>query len=486
MQNETQTMDEALIADVVTEVLSRLRVAGPGPGRSASAAPAGRPAPAGSWGVFSCVDAAVATAKAAQQRLADSPLADRESAVACIRNVLREGRDELARIEFEETKLGKLQHKFEKLDLAASVPGVEMLRSEAVSGDHGLTVTEYAPYGVIGVVTPVTHSVPTLGCNAIMMIAAGNALVCNPHPSGARCAAEATRRWNRAIYDRIGIDGLICLIENPTLESAEKIFTHPDVRMLCATGGPGVAAAALQSGKRAVAAGPGNPPVVVDETADIEKAAAGIIAGASYDNNLLCIGEKEVFVVASVAEALLSAMERHGGHRLSPAQMQAFADRFIHQDEKTGHYLPDKKLLGQDAPVLADALGVRVSRDTVLLFGQTTESNPLVPCEQMMPILPVVPVRDVNEAIDAAIRAEHGFKHTAIMWSRDVENLTRMARACDATIFVKNGPCMAGLGVGGEGYASFSNASPTGEGVTSPLSFTRYRRCVMVDSLRIL
>ncbi len=482
MATTGRKMDETLIADVVSAVLARL-----GPVPAVQTPPAkSEPSPAGRFGIFHDVDAAVKAATQAQRQLADGTLAMREAAVECIRHVMRRDRDELARIEFTETKMGRLPHKLAKLDLAATVPGVEMLRTEAVSGDHGLTITEYAPYGVIGVVTPVTHSIPTVGCNAIMMIAAGNSMVCNPHPSGAKCAVEAARRFNREIVQRIGIDNLICLIENPTLESADRIFHHPGIRMLCVTGGPGVAKAALVSGKRAVVAGPGNPPVVVDETADIEKAAAGIIEGAAFDNDLLCIGEKEVFVVRSVADALMAAMERHGGHRLTPADLDRLAQAVLHKDEKTGHYHPKKEFVGQDPQVLAETIGVRVAADAQVLFAQTTETNPFVPCEQMMPVLPIVPVADVDEAIAKAVHYEHGFRHTVMMWSRNVDNLTKMGKASDATIFVKNGACPAGLSVGGEGYASFSIASPTGEGVTSPLSFTRARRCVMVDNLRIV
>jgi aldehyde dehydrogenase len=483
MTTTGNTLNEALIADVVHAVLARL-----GPGPAGEAASPGSPpsSAAGRLGVFECVDAAVEAATAAQRQLAEGTLATREAAVECIRHVLRRDRDELARIEIAETRMGRLAHKLAKLDLVATVPGVEMLKTEAVSGDHGLTVTEYAPYGVIGVVTPVTHSIPTVACNAIMMIAAGNSMVCNPHPAGTKCAVEATRRFNREIVQKTGIDNLICMIENPTLESADRIFHHPGVRMLCVTGGPGVAKAALVSGKRAVVAGPGNPPAVVDETADIEKAAAGIIEGAAFDNNLLCIGEKEVFVVRSVADALMDAMERHGGHRLSRIEIDRLAEAVLYRDEKSGHYHPRKEFVGQDPQVVAQAIEVGVGPSVRVLFGQTDETSPFVPCEQMMPVLPIVPVADVDEAIAKAVRYEHGFRHTFMMWSRNVENLTRMGKASDATIFVKNGACSAGLNVGGEGYPSFSIASPTGEGVTSPLSFTRSRRCVMVDNLRIV
>jgi aldehyde dehydrogenase len=492
MQFGSQRIDEALVADVVKEVLQRLGCPPSGAGAAAPARrvadaagpPAARRSTARTHGVFNNVDEAVAAATRAQRELLHASLEARAKAVECIRRVMRRDQDELSRIEFAETKIGRLVHKFEKLEIAAAVPGLEMLRTEATSGDHGLTVTEYAPYGVIGVVTPVTHSIPTLGCNAIMMISAGNALVCNPHPSGAQCAVEATRRWNREICNAVDIDNLICIIATPTIESAGVIFKHPGVRMICVTGGQAVAQAALASGKRAVAAGPGNPPVVVDETADLAKAGKGIVAGAGYDNNLLCIGEKEVFVVQSVAEALLEGLARGGGHRVNKAQLDRIAERVLVKDAHSGHWVPRREFVGQDPQVFADLIGVRIAPETKVLFGPADESNPLFPCEQMIPVLPVLACRDVHEAIAKAVQYEHGFKHTAIMWSRNVENLTTMGRAVDTTLYIKNGPCVAGLGSGGEGYSSFSIAT-TGEGVTSPLTFTRYRRCTMVDSLRI-
>jgi aldehyde dehydrogenase len=474
------TVSETLIRDVVSEVLSRLQ----GNGRAVApiAAAAG-----GRDGVFQTVDEAVAAAKAAQKRLVAETLETRAKAIKCIRQICLEQKEELARIEYDETKIGRMDHKIEKLILVGEkVPGMEMITSEAVSGDHGLTVTEHAPWGVLGAITPVTHSIPTLGCNAIMMIAAGNTVVCNPHPSGARCAAIATQRWNRAIREATGLENLICLIEKPTLETADRIFKHPDIAMLVVTGGPGVVAAAMASKKKAVVAGPGNPPVVVDCSADIEKAAAGIIFGHAYDNNLLCIGEKEVFVVESVADKLLDAFSRHGGYRLNAEQIRAFTAVALHKDEKSGHWLPDKKFVGKDPQVLADAIGVKLPAGTQCLYGEVDENSPWLPCEQMMPLLPVTRCRDVDQAIALAVKHEHGFGHTAIIWSRNVENMTKMGKAMDTTLFVKNGASTAGLGGGGEGFGSFSIATPTGEGVTSPMTFTRYRRCVMVDNLRIL
>jgi aldehyde dehydrogenase len=320
------------------------------------------------------------------------------------------------------------------------------------------------------------------------MIAGGNTLVVNPHPSGKRVAAEGVRRFNEAIYRDLGIDNLICVIAEPTLETAAAIFAHRGIKLICVTGGPAVARAALNSGKRAIVAGPGNPPVVVDETADLDRAARAIIQGASYDNNLLCIAEKEVFVVAEVFDAMLAAMDRAGAARLNAREVDALTRVAITSvgegDHK--HDVPVKEFLGQDAAVLARGIGKQVCDKTELLFGETDESNPFVPVEQMMPFVPFVRCRDVDEAIDKARHYEHGFRHTSLIHSNNVRNMTRMGRVMDTTLFVKNGPCMAALGLGGEGYLSFSIATPTGEGVTTPLTFTRERRCSLIDDLRIL
>ncbi|HEX5102864.1 MAG TPA: aldehyde dehydrogenase, partial [Pirellulaceae bacterium] len=352
-----------------------------------------------------------------------------------------------------------------------------------------LAVIEHAPFGVIGAITPVTHSLPTITGNAVSMIASGNTVVVNPHPSGKKVAAEGVCRFNQAIYKDLGIDNLICVLAEPTLETANAIFAHRGINMICVTGGPAVARAALKSGKRAVVAGPGNPPVVVDETADLDNAARCIIRGGSYDNNLLCIAEKEVFVVNSVFDAMMQAMERAGAVRLNAREIETLTKNAIIQvgEGEHKHDAPSKDFLGQDAAVLAKGAGKSGVSDKVeLLFGETDLNNPFVPVEQMMPFVPFVRCKNVEEAIDRAKEAEHGFRHTSIIHSNNVKNMTRMGRIMDTTLFVKNGPCMASLGLGGEGYLSFSIAGPTGEGVTTPLTFTRERRCSLIDDLCIL
>jgi aldehyde dehydrogenase len=471
---------EELIRSVVEKVLTRMGTVPPNVnGRSF----------AGRHGIFTCVDEAVAAATDAFEQLSERTLEDRKRIIDHIRRISIEQSVELGTMEMEETKIGRLAHKIEKLKtLGERTPGVEFMRSEVFSGDHGLAVIEHAPFGVIGTITPVTHSLPTITGNAVSMIAGGNTLVVNPHPGGKRVAAEGVRRFNQAIYLDLGIDNLICVIAEPTIESADAIFAHRGVKLICVTGGPAVARAAMKASKRAIVAGPGNPPVVVDETADLDRAARAIIQGAAYDNNLLCIAEKEVFVVAEVFDAMMVAMERAGAARLKAREIDALVKVAIATVGDAGHQhqVAAKDFIGQDAAVLARAAGKRVSEKTELLFGETDEFSPFVSVEQMMPFLPFVRVADIDEAVAKAKHYEHGFRHTSIIHSNSVRNMTKMGRALDTTLFVKNGPCMAALGLGGEGYLSYSIATPTGEGVTTPLTFTRERRCSLIDDLRIL
>lgn len=481
------------IREIVRQVIAELRSAAPAPAGvttpAVAASPAGSGSFAGRHGIFDSVDDAVTAAQEAFEQLERLGMEGRRKAINHIRRISIDDAEELGRMEFVETKIGRLEHKIEKLKvLGERSPGVEFMRSEVFSGDHGLAVIEHAPFGVIGAITPVTHSLPTITGNAVSMIAAGNTVVVNPHPSGKKVAAEGVRRFNAAIHRDIGIDNLVSLIAEPTLDTANALFNHRGVKLICVTGGPAVARAALQASKRAIVAGPGNPPVVVDETADLDRAARAIIYGAAYDNNLLCIAEKQVFVVASVFDRMMSAMERAGALRLNPTQVDTLTRKAIVMSGEGVHRhpVPCKDLLGQDASLLAMAAGASGRDGLELVFGETDNDNPFVPTEQMMPFLPFVRCRDVDEAIRLAHESEHGFRHTAIIHSNSVRNMTKMGRLLDTTLFVKNGASVAGLGLGGEGYISFSIATPTGEGVTTPLTFTRQRRCTLVDDLCIL
>ena len=485
-------IDETLLRGVVEDVLAKLGQAQPA---AAAALPAGRaPAPsvapsAGRHGVFESAERASEEAYAAFLKLKKLGVEGRAKAIAAVKGLCVANAAEWGRFELEETKIGRLDHKIEKLQIIRHVPGVEWLHPDAMSGDAGITLEEYAPFGVVGAILPVTHSVPTLSGNIVNMVAAGNAVVFNPHPGGARSAALAVRAYNEAIERETGIDNLVGTVAQPSLESFDALCQSPHVGLLAITGGPAVVGAAMRSGKRAICAGPGNPPVVVDETADIRKAARDVVKGAAYDNNLLCVGEKQVFVVDSVFKAFLAALGEFGGFALTAPQVEKLsAAAFTLKPDAGGcsHPVLNRDLVGRDPEVLARHAGVNLPAGVQLLFAETNLDHPFVMEEQMMPMLPVVRVKDFDEAVEGARVSEHRYRHSAIIHSTNVAHMTVMARAMDTTIFIKNGPCVAGLGLGGEGYLSYSIATTTGEGITTPKTFTRIRRCVMVENLRII
>ena len=469
---------EDLIRNVVQQVLNQMGT-GPAPsnGHAAAKTPAG-----GDLGVFASVEEATTAAEAAFKVFRERPLSDRAKAIAVIRGICVEQADELGRLELEETKIGRLDHKIAKLrDTIPLIPGVEYLRTDVAAGDGGTTFTDYTPFGVIGSITPVTHSLPTLAANAINMLAAGNTVVFNAHPSGRAIAALGVKRFNKAIAAATGLENLLTIIDPPTIESANALFASPKVRLLVVTGGPAVARAALASKRRAIVAGPGNPPVVVDATADLDLAARSIVAGAAFDNNVLCIGEKQVFAVAPVFDKLMEAMPKYQAFRLSAPQVDALTNAAF-ETGSDGKPHVRKGLVGKDPAILAAHAGVKIPAATQLLYGETGFDHPFVQEEQMMPFVPFVKAADVDRALAMARESEHGFGHTAVLHSRDAALMTRMARLMDCTIFVVNGSSLDGLG--GTAVPSFSIAGPTGEGVTTPLTFTRQRRSAMAGGFR--
>jgi len=490
-------MDETVIRTVVEEVLAKLNgEATKAAAKPTTTAPAAKPAavpavkPAGRrFGVFDDAQSACRAAWEAGTQLRKIGMAGREKIVQIVKRMCFDRAAEWGRIEFDETKIGRLEHKVQKLQGIRNVPGTEWLSPYGMSGDHGITMEENCAFGVIGAITPVTHSVPTLACNIVNMVAAGNTVVFNAHPKGARCAAMAVREFNRAIFAETGIENVATIIEVPSLESFEGICKSDLVNLICVTGGPGIVKAAMRSGKRAICAGPGNPPVVVDESADLDYAAESIIFGGAYDNNLLCIGEKEVFVVDSVYKRFIEAMDRAGARRLNDPQLAKLTEAAFTFTKDAGgcsHPAVNRDLVGADAAVLAKVAGLNVPANTQMLYAETDADHLFVIEEQMMPMIPIVRARDVHEAIEMARVAEHGYRHSSIIHSLNVKHMTEMARALETTLFIKNGSCLAGLGSGGEGYASFSIATTTGEGITTPTTFTRKRRCVMVDNLSMV
>lgn len=436
-------------------------------------------------GVFATVDEAAAAAREAWEKLRMLSLATRRKMIVNMREICRVHVHELAELAVEETKLGRVEDKVAKILLAINkTPGVEDLVSTSFSGDNGLTVVEYAPIGVFGSITPSTNPAATVINNSISLLAAGNTVVYNPHPSAKRVSIKTLKLLNQAIVAAGGPENTLTSVADPNLETSAQVMNHPKVNALVVTGGGPVVKAAMAVGKKVIAAGPGNPPVVVDETAIIPKAAADIVMGASFDNNVLCTAEKEVFVVEKVANILKAEMVKNGAVELKGFQFEKLLDKVL--VKKNDKFYPNRDFIGKDAHVILQAAGIQASPNVRLIIAETPKDHPLVMTEMLMPILPIVKVPDVAKAIELAVMAEKGNRHTAIMHSQNITNLTKMAHEIQATIFVKNGPSVAGLGYESEGFTTLTIAGPTGEGLTSARTFTRQRRCVLVDGLRII
>jgi acyl-CoA reductase-like NAD-dependent aldehyde dehydrogenase len=460
--------------------------------RTAAAAPrrvsASAPREALGEGVFATVDDAVDAAATAFRELDGMSLEGRQKIIASIRESMLENAEELARLAHAETGLGRVEDKIIKNRLVTrKTSGTEVLTPQAVTGDSGLTLTEYAPYGVIGAITPTTNPTSTIICNTIAMVSAGNSIVFNVHPNARECSMANVRLLHHAITRAGGPANLVTAVATPTIESAQQLMGHEGVRILAVTGGSGVVRQAMTSGKRAICAGPGNPPVVVDATADLEFAARKIIAGASFDNNIVCVDEKEVIAVESIVDDLIQHMGRHGARVLNERELHKVTNViFSEYPGRRQRGKVQKDLIGKNASEILARAGIASQGDPRLIVARVTNGHPLVWTEQMMPVLPVTAVHDVDQAIDLAKEVEHGYGHSAGMYSRDIDALSRMARTINTSIFTKNGPFFAGLGEGGEGPTSFTIASPTGEGLTGPVAFSRLRRCVMVDHFRIV
>lgn len=471
------SIDANTVEQIVKKVLNQLDA--PAPAACSPACPAG-----GDWGVFATMDEAVEAAAAAQKEYLTRSMHDRAAYVQSIRDVVLNEKvmEYISRVAVEETGMGCIEHKRIKNALAATKsPGIEDLTTHALSGDDGLTLVEYSPFGVIGSITPTTNPTETIICNSIGMLAAGNSVVFSPHPRAKEVSLFLIREINKALTEKGAPENLIVTVSEPSIENTNAMMNNPKIRMLVATGGPGIVKTVLSSGKKAIGAGAGNPPVVVDETADVEKAAKDIVDGCSFDNNLPCIAEKEVIAVDSVADFLIFNMKKYGAYEVKDP---ALIDRLV-KLVVAEHNKPQTSFVGKSAKYILDKAGIETDEDVRVIIMEATEDHPFVQTELMMPILPVVRVPDVDQAIDMAVRVEHGNRHTAMMHSRNVDKLTKMAKLIQTTIFVKNGPSYAGIGVGGEGYTTFTIAGPTGEGLTSAKSFARKRRCVLVGGLDV-
>ncbi len=471
-------IDEKKISDIVRKVIADM---------DTESAPKRK-----QLGVFDTMEEAIEACNNAYKVFRNYNKEQRENIIKEIRKLTHAEAEIMAKLAVEDTKMGNVYHKILKHHLVADkTPGTEDLECKALSGDRGLTLVEMAPYGIIGAITPSTNPSCTVICNSIGMLAAGNGVLFNPHPHAKRISAYAVDLVNRAVLAAGGPENIVATVANPTMETSNKMVNDPSVRMLVATGGPGVVKMLLSSGKKAMGAGAGNPPVVVDDTADIPKAAKDIIDGCTFDNNLPCIAEKECFVMDNVADELIANMQKHGAYLINANQVKALEDVvLVEVPPKSPSDKPkrviNKDWVGRDAKKILEQIGIHVGDDIRCVICETEFSHAFVQTELMMPILPIVRCASFEDAMEMAVKAEHGNRHSAHLHSKNVDHMTTYAKAVCTTIFVKNAPSYAGIGFNSEGHTTFTIAGPTGEGITSAKSFTRQRRCVLVDSLSII
>ncbi len=460
------SVNEKMVQDIVQEVVAKMQISSDVSGKK---------------GVFSEMNEAIEASKKAQKIVAKMSMDQREAIISKIREKIKENAEILARMGVEETGMGNVGHKILKHQLVAEkTPGTEDITTTAWSGDRGLTLIEMGPFGVIGAITPCTNPSETVLCNTIGMLAGGNTVVFNPHPAAIKTSIYAVNLLNEASVEVGGPENIAVTVEHPTMETSDIMMKHKDIHLIAATGGPGVVTAVLSSGKRGIGAGAGNPPALVDETADIRKAAEDIVNGCTFDNNLPCIAEKEIVAVDSIADELLHYMvNEQGCYMISKEEQDALTEVVL----KGGRL--NRKCVGRDAKTLLGMIGITVPDNIRCITFEGPKEHPLIAEELMMPILGVVRAKDFDDAVEQAVWLEHGNRHSAHIHSKNVDNITKYAKAIDTAILVKNGPSYAALGFGGEGYCTFTIASRTGEGLTSASTFTKRRRCVMTDSLCI-
>ncbi|MCP4148043.1 MAG: aldehyde dehydrogenase EutE [bacterium] len=433
-------------------------------------------------GCFPDIDSAINAAERAFHEYQSVPVEQRKRIIAAIREICRDHIKELARIARDETGLGRYEDKLKKNSLVIEkTPGVEDVEPTAFTGDSGLTILERAPYGVIGSITPCTNPSETIICNGIGMIAGGNAVAFNPHPSAKKTSVYTIDLLNRAVISEGGPPNLFTTVSNPTIKSAQTLMTHPKVRLLVVTGGPAVVNVAMKSGKRCIAAGPGNPPVVVDDSADLDQAGRDIVASASCDNNIICVVEKEIIVTKGAADGLKKSLIKHGAVELGLYQAKRLEKLLI---DDHGHV--NKQWIGKDIQVILKELGMDIDPTKRMAIVETGPDHPFAVKELLLPVLPFIRVNDIDTAIDLAYKLEGGCFHTAVIHSKNIDNMHKMAVKMNTSIFVKNGMALAGLSMGGEGPTSFTIASPTGEGLSTARHFTRVRRCTLSGYFRIV
>jgi propionaldehyde dehydrogenase len=423
-------------------------------------------------GIFEKIGDAISAAKDAQPKLIDL---GREARFRIIENIKKrclENAEKFAKLTIDETKIGRYEDKITKNEVAVNLsPGPEDLDIKTYSDEVSTIIIDRSPYGLIAAITPMTNPTPGIINNAIVMISAGNSIVFLPHPAAHNCSLEAIKVIHSAIVEAGGPANLVTGAASSKVENVSAAFKSDNVDMITATGGPGIVRLSMKSGKKVIGAGPGNPPVIVDESADIERAAVEIMNGASFDNNILCNEEKACICIRSISDKLLSAFSRNNTVVLNREQ----AEKVVNLIVKDGEI--NKDYIGQDAARILGDAGINCDSGIRLaVFVTDQESHPVIQHEQLMPVLPILLVDSFKEAMAAALRIEHGFGHTAMIHSKDIDRITQFGQMINTTNFIVNARSQAMAAEKAKGGTAWTIAGATGEGNTTPRSYTKERR----------
>lgn len=464
-------IDEQRVRALVQEVVERLSKEGVLEAVSLAPPP---PEAKGRLGIYPTVEEAIRRAAEAQKLLLQMTLKERGRIVENIRKYAKENARRLAQMAHEETEMGRFEDKIRKNQVAADMsPGVEDIVPEVFRDHQGVSIQEGFPYGVICAICPITNPTATVINNSIIMVAAGNAVVFCPHPGAKECTLEAIHVCNQAIVDAGGPSDLLTTVAEPSVETARETMRHELASLLVATGGPAVVRVAMGMGKEVIAAGPGNPVVLVDETADIPKAASDIVAGAFFDNNLLCVSEKVIFPVEQIVHQLIREMQKEGAFLVEPVDVPKL-ERLCFPEGRL-----NRDLVGKDATFILKQAGISAPEGTKIAILEISLDSPLVMEEQLMPVVPIVRARDFEQALEFCKKAERGWRHTSIIHSQHMGRVSRFIKEMQTVVLIVNGSSLVLGGVGAPGYCAWSLATGTGHGFTRPRTFLRQRRVVL-------
>lgn len=413
-------------------------------------------------GIYEDYNIAVAQAKVAQKKLIELSLTTRINILQAIRKEIRQNAESLSHFSLNEVKMGNLEGKISKhLLVANKTLGIEYLQEN--------NIDVFNPFGVILSFIPSTNSSETISDHTIGIIAAGNSGVFCPNPRALQTCKKVIHLLNSTIIEAGGPENLVTLVDAPRRSIINDLIQHPSIKLVVATGSSGIINTVLDSGKRAICAGSGNPPVIIDEDADLALAAESIIKSVSFDFNILCVSEKEAFVLETVYEQFISIMKEKDAYLLTEQQANDLCEiLFIDYHSNEKNKIVKKEFVGQSPQTLLEAIGIIPSENIRLLIAETSADHPLVTTECLLPLLPIVSVSNINEAIAHSVIVEGGRNHSAAIYTNNPQNAQKFRSLMPTTAFAVNQSPLDSFP-----YFCCTIATKTGEGLVCAKDFVK-------------